>query len=227
MRLMLHQSIFEPGSATAISLPEVVGAFSYTLDIAAGRAAGHSVRTCWIGMNLGRQFCVPDEDLRDLYYVLLLANSGFGQLHVSADVARGIEHVREHWDGSGKPSQLKGQAIPLTARVTLLAQLVDLTQAKYGRDGALREVRRLSGTWLQPELVEVFLRIAASDFLWKQLNGPFLDARVAMMAPQESIDPGAADLLGDITIDLARILKSKTVNNDCVAAFRRAGITGR
>ncbi|HET7709452.1 MAG TPA: HD domain-containing phosphohydrolase [Sphingomicrobium sp.] len=223
---MLHQSIFEPGSATAISLPEVVGAFSYTLDVGAGRAAGHSVRTCWIGMNVGRQYCVPDEDLRDLYYVLLLANSGFGQLHVSADVARGIAHVREHWDGSGKPSQLRGQAIPLASRITLLAQLVDLTHAKFRRAGAMREVRRLSGTWLQPDLVDVFERVAARDFLWTQLTGPFLDARVAMMAPQESIDPGAADLLGDITIDLARILRSKNVDGDCVAAFRRAGITG-
>ena len=132
---MLHQSIFEPGSATAISLPEVVGAFSYTLDIGVGRAAGHSVRTCWIGMNLGRQFCVPDEDLRDLYYVLLLANSGFGQLHVSTDVARGIAHVREHWDGAGKPDQLRGHSIPLTSRITLVAQLVHLTHAKYERDG--------------------------------------------------------------------------------------------
>ena len=224
---MLHQSIFAPGSATAISLPEVVGAFSYTLDVAAGLPAGHSVRCCWLGMHVGRQFCVPDEDLRDLYYVLLLANSGFGQLHVSADVARGIQHVEEHWDGSGEPGHLKGQAIPLTSRIALLARIVDLTYAKTRRAGAMREVARLSGTWLQPELVTLFERLAAKDFLWSQLGGPFLDARVAMLAPTEAIDPTAADLLGDITIDLARIIKTKAVDNDCVAAFRRAGITAR
>jgi hypothetical protein len=224
---MLHQSIFEPGSATAISLPEVVGAFSYTLDVGAGLPAGHSVRCCWIGMQVGRQFCVPDEDLRDLYYVLLLANSGFGQLHVSADVARGIHHVEEHWDGSGEPGHLKGQAIPLTSRIALLARVVDRAYATARRTGAMREVGRLSGSWLQPELVTLFERLAASDFLWAQLNGPFLDARVAMLAPTEAVDPSAADLLGDITIDLARILRTKAVDNDCVAAFRRAGITAR
>ena len=224
---MMHQSIFAPGSATAISLPEVVGAFSYTLDIAAGLPAGHSVRCCWLGMQVGRQFCVPDEDLRDLYYVLLLANSGFGQLHVSPDVARGIQHIEEHWDGSGEPSQLKGQAIPLTSRIALLARVADHTFARSRRAAAIREVTRLSGSWLQPELVTLFERIAANDFIWAQLSGPFLDARVAMLAPSEAVDPAAADLLGDITIDLARIIRGKAVNNDCVAAFRRAGITAR
>src|SRR5688572_1362739 len=147
---MLHQSIFESGSAAAVSLPEVVGAFSYTLDIGKGRPPGHSVRTCWIGMHVGRARNLPADELSDLYYVLLLANSALGQLHVSSSVSRGISGIGEHWDGSGRPGRLSGAAIPITSRIALLAQVADLTFSKSGVSAAVREVNRLSGTWLDP-----------------------------------------------------------------------------
>ena len=219
---MFHQPILGSGSKAA-SLPEVVSAFSYTLDIARGRPAGHSVRSCWIGMHIGRQRSLPAAEMHDLYYVLLLANSAFGQLHVSPTVAQGIARLGERWDGSGEPGQLKGEQIPLTARIALLAQVADIAYARSRVAGAVREVKFRSGSWLDPELVEAFEIVAADDFLWKQLSGPFLDARVAMLAPAEG-DPSTLDLLGDITIDLGRMLRSKSVNSDCVAALRRAGI---
>ena len=223
---MLHQSIFESGSATAVSLPEVVGAFSYTLDVGAGRPAGHSVRSCWIGMHVGRASSLSAEDLHDLYYVLLLSNSGFGQLHVSTAVAQGIAAINEHWDGSGEPGKLRGEAIPVTARVALLAQTVDLVHGGSRTAAAVREVKMRSGTWFDPRLADCFERVSRSGFMWAQLVGPFLDARVAMLAPDYESDPASPDLLGDITVDLGRMLRAKGVDRDCVAAFRRAGITG-
>src|SRR3954462_3321822 len=36
--------------------------------------------------------------------------------------ATGIAGLDEHWDGSGNPSGLVGEAIPLTSRIMLLAQ---------------------------------------------------------------------------------------------------------
>lgn len=222
---MLHQSIFESGSAAAISLPEVVGAFSYALDVAAGRPAGHSVRSCWIGMPVGQALGLAPEDLHDLYYVLLLGQSGFGQLHVSPAVAHGIASTREHWDGSGEPGRLQGSEIPVTARIALLAQTVDLAHGGARATAALREVKAKSGTWFDPAIVGCFERVAMNGFIWAQLHGPFLDARVAMMAPDYEADPAAPGLLGDITIDLGRMLRGKAVDPDCVAAFRRAGIT--
>jgi hypothetical protein len=224
---MLHQSSFETGSATAISLPEVVGAFSYTLDVAAGQAAGHSVRCCWIGMHVGRAMDLAAEDLHELYYVLLLGNSGFGQLHVSAAVAQGISRINEHWDGSGEPGRLRGEAIPVSSRVALLAQVADLTFARASAAGAIREVARLSGSWLDPAAAAAFDRVSKNGFLWSQLTGPFLDARVSMLAPAEPAGSDPTDLLGDITIDLGRMLRAKSVDRDCVAAFRRAGLFGR
>ncbi|HVS17721.1 MAG TPA: hypothetical protein VMT18_03900 [Planctomycetota bacterium] len=59
-------------------LAQVLGALSHTLDLAAGRAPGHALRTCWVGMWLGRALGVRDEKLYELYYALLLADAGRG-----------------------------------------------------------------------------------------------------------------------------------------------------
>ena len=42
---MFHQAIVAP-PATTITLAELVGAFSYALDITEGQPAGHCVRSC-------------------------------------------------------------------------------------------------------------------------------------------------------------------------------------
>jgi hypothetical protein len=38
-----------------IRLSELLGALSHALDMAEGQPAGHCVRSCWIGIHIGRQ----------------------------------------------------------------------------------------------------------------------------------------------------------------------------
>lgn len=59
-----------------INLSEVVGALSYALDITEGQPVGHSLRCCWIGMHVGMRLGLPEADLSDLYYTLLLKDIG-------------------------------------------------------------------------------------------------------------------------------------------------------
>ncbi|WP_288379875.1 HD-GYP domain-containing protein [uncultured Massilia sp.] len=61
---------------TAMKLSELMGALSYALDITEGQPAGHCVRCCWIGMHIGRAAGLPDEQLWELYYTLLLKDLG-------------------------------------------------------------------------------------------------------------------------------------------------------
>jgi len=63
-------------SASGISLSELIGALSYALDITEGQPAGHCVRCCWIGMHIGKQIGLPEDQLWDLYYTLLLKDLG-------------------------------------------------------------------------------------------------------------------------------------------------------
>lgn len=59
-----------------LSLAQVLGALSHALDLTEGQPPGHCLRSCWIGMWLGRELGLGDDELYDLYYTLLLKDSG-------------------------------------------------------------------------------------------------------------------------------------------------------
>lgn len=59
-----------------LKLSELIASLSYALDITEGQPPGHCVRACWIGMHIGRQAGLPDHQLWELYYTLLLKDLG-------------------------------------------------------------------------------------------------------------------------------------------------------
>jgi response regulator RpfG family c-di-GMP phosphodiesterase len=59
-------------------------------------------------------------------------------LRFSDAVCDGIYHLDEHWDGSGRPGRLRGQAIPLLSRIALLAQVVDVFHCHAGAECGVR-----------------------------------------------------------------------------------------
>lgn len=59
-----------------IALSEVVASLSRALDLTEGQPLGHSVRACMIGMRLGEELGLGDEELAALYYALLLKDAG-------------------------------------------------------------------------------------------------------------------------------------------------------
>jgi HD-GYP domain-containing protein (c-di-GMP phosphodiesterase class II) len=71
-----------PGPAD-VPLSEVIGALSYALDLTEGEPPGHATRACAIGMRIGEEIGLGEEDLHDLFYALLLKDAG-----CSANAAR-------------------------------------------------------------------------------------------------------------------------------------------
>lgn len=75
----------------------------------------------------------------------------------------------EKWDGSGYPLALKGEQIPLEARIFALADVWDaLTsdrpyRSAWTKEQALAYIRDQSGIHFDPHLVEVFLKIITKD----------------------------------------------------------------
>ncbi len=73
-----------------------------------------------------------------------------------------VLHHHECWDGSGYPSGLAGEAIPLAARILCVADVYDaLTSPRsyrraYAHVEAMRIMREESGTTFDPELFELF-----------------------------------------------------------------------
>jgi HD domain len=59
-----------------LRLSEVLSALSHALDITEGQPRGHAERTCVIGMRLGTQIGLGEQDLSSLFYALLLKDAG-------------------------------------------------------------------------------------------------------------------------------------------------------
>lgn len=76
-----------------------------------------------------------------------------------------ILHHHEHWDGNGYPDGLAGNAIPIESRIVAVLDAYDamtsdrVYQPAPGRDYAISELRRCSGTQFDPKVVEEFLKI--------------------------------------------------------------------
>ncbi len=78
-------------------------------------------------------------------------------------VAEIVVSHHENYDGSGYPRGLKGDEIPLGARIISAADLYDAMsndrpyRKGIGRERIIDEMRRVSGTQLDPKIVEIFL----------------------------------------------------------------------
>ncbi|MCA9403416.1 MAG: HD domain-containing protein [Candidatus Omnitrophica bacterium] len=59
-----------------IHYTEVLTGLTYALDLPLAQPAGHTLRTCWIGMHIGRQLDLKPDQLWELYYTLLLKDAG-------------------------------------------------------------------------------------------------------------------------------------------------------
>jgi putative nucleotidyltransferase with HDIG domain len=132
------------------------------------------------------------------------------QMRFSRGVADGILNLDEHWDGSGHPSGLSGEAIPINARIALLAQVADVFLASHGSEGASREVHRRSGSWFEPRLVQAFDALEREHGFWRTLFSSRIDAVVFALEPARdsvALDDGYLD---DIAAAFGQIVDAKS-----------------
>ena len=76
------------------------------------------------------------------------------QLGFGPGASDGVRALDEHWDGHGHPRGLKGDQIPIVARVLGLAQTLEVFAAASGPAAGLELMRRRSGRWFDPTVVE-------------------------------------------------------------------------
>jgi HD-GYP domain-containing protein (c-di-GMP phosphodiesterase class II) len=84
----------------------------------------------------------------------LAGRLGFGPEHVTE-----IAAVYERWDGAGFPYHLKAEAIPITIRVSQVADLATVLH-DLGHDDPARVVRERAGSGFDPAIVDLFVRHA-------------------------------------------------------------------
>ena len=123
-----------------------------------------------------------------------------------------VYHHHERWDGTGYPLGLRGEAIPLEARIFAVADALDAMtfDRPYSRaisfDAAREEIRRCSGSHFDPAVVDTFLTIpleVLGDIYLSASDAPRPDdaeaallaipdlARAAGIASREPIAAGA------------------------------------
>ena len=104
----------------------------------------------------------------------MLSGRGFALLEMAETIA--LTH-HERWEGSGYPSGLSGNAIPLVGRIVAVADVFDaLTHARPYKEAwteaeAVTEISGQSGRQFDPEIVKAFLRVLPE-------LGPDIDADV-------------------------------------------------
>lgn len=120
----------------------------------------------------------------------LLSKSNIAHMQMAEEIAR---HHHEWWDGTGYPNNLSGNAIPLAARITALADVFDALTHKrpykiaWPIDAALDEIAQLKGSQFDPQLTDLFIvligrlrkdHLDIDSFLGQAAHqSPFLQAR--------------------------------------------------
>lgn len=81
-----------------------------------------------------------------------------------------VKHHHEKYDGKGYPSQLKGEEIPLFARIAALADTFDAMTSKrtyrdeLPLDTVIAEIERCKGTQFDPNIADIFLDILRNQY---------------------------------------------------------------
>jgi HD-GYP domain-containing protein (c-di-GMP phosphodiesterase class II) len=91
-------------------------------------------------------------------------------------VAEAILYHHERFDGTGYPFGLTGQEIPILSRIILVADAFDAMtstrayQPALPVEFAINEIKQHTGTQFDPQVVELFLELAAVNMLPLELT---------------------------------------------------------
>jgi len=93
-----------------------------------------------------------------------------GNIPNLAPCVSSILHHHERWDGGGYPEGLKGEEIPIEARILAIADTFEaMTSARpyrsaFSREEVVQELRKGAGIQFDPKLVEVFIGLIEAGF---------------------------------------------------------------
>ena len=131
------------------------------------------------------------------------------QLGFPAETAEAIRSLDEHWCGLGYARGLSGDDIPLLARISNLAQVMEAFHAKGGPKAALRVARKRAGTWFDPALVKLVQQWKNDRDWWARLNGDVTEAVLAA-EPKDRVINVDADGLDIVCRAFADIIDAKS-----------------
>lgn len=288
--LLMRQLSGHETERDTVRYSEVLSALSFALDMVEGQSRGHIVRTCFIGMMVGRRLGLTDEQRSALFYALLLKDAGCSSnaskmatlfdtddleakkkvrtvdwsrlpqavlytahtvspnqplwtkarqflkvglqgpeavrelfyircergaeisrlIGFPEETAQAIRNLDEHWDGTGHPDGLKGEQIPLLARICGLAQTAEVFYSAYGPDRTVEVLKERRGTWFDPGLVDIFLAEAREGSMWESLSREDLPQEISRLEPEDQVLAATPERLDLTARAFARIIDAKS-----------------
>ncbi len=123
---------------------------------------------------ISHQILVKPSKLTDEEWEIMKSHTEKGYRIASASeelvpIADFILHHHERWDGTGYPSGLKGEEIPLLSRIITVVDSHDVMvhdrpyHKAMSAEAAKSELLRCSGTQFDPYIVDVFLKLLEQE----------------------------------------------------------------
>jgi putative nucleotidyltransferase with HDIG domain len=136
------------------------------------------------------------------------------QLGFDEAVAQAVEHLDEHWDGRGSPRHLRGDEIPVLARILGLAQTLEVFFTTFGLTAAMDMLDRREGTWFDPVTASAARSLAGDRGFWELL-------RAHAEESVQHLPIGAASAVADET-DIDQICVAFAMIVDAKSSFTAA-----
>lgn len=127
--------------------------------------------------------------------------------------AQAIYGLDEHWNGRGHPDGLKGEEIPLLARIVSISQTFEVFQATEGTDAAFAVLEDRQGRWFDPRLVQAARGLKQDKVLWEIFSDrepAVARALVMSIEPQGGVLFADEDRLTKICEGFASIIDAKS-----------------
>lgn len=119
---------------------------------------------------------LSDEEFAQIKKHPVIGGEILKNVRIIRGVADGALYHHERYDGKGYPNGLKGEEIPLCARIIAIADTYDamtsnrIYRAKLPDSKVVAEFERCKGTQFDPELAQLFIRMLNEGFHIPQEN---------------------------------------------------------
>ncbi|HEY7187874.1 MAG TPA: HD domain-containing phosphohydrolase [Vicinamibacterales bacterium] len=126
------------------------------------------------------------------------------------ETVRAIRALDEHWDGDGQPYSLRGDQIPLLARILGLAQTVEVYFTSFGVDAAYEMATSRRGSWFDPQLVDALVAFRGDAAFWQSLGTDEAGSMLSSMEPPDRMLAANDDRLDRIAEAFALVIDAKS-----------------
>jgi diguanylate cyclase (GGDEF)-like protein len=211
--------------ALALAVGRRMGMSGEELDVLARAAELHDVGKIAIPDSiLQKEGPLDEEEWRFMRRHTILGERILMAAAALRPVARLVRCSHERFDGHGYPDGLRGNEIPLGARVIFVCDAFDAMTSRrsyseaIGRAEALAELRACAGTQFDPEVVDAFVGTLPE-------SEPPADATITP-PPSATIAPARATVEGDA--DAASAYEEGMIQPDANAAsvYEEATVAG-